>query len=127
MHNDKLVSGVATVCMRATYLHRVNVGECPGGRIFNGRFGGSCCKAAHAQAGADMAVLHLQMSDQVMLQGFQPHLMCAHMQVEAHSIVHAPSGCHAGRLHGIRSLSTRHQIFTASGTQAMALAGLASG
>ena len=76
MHRYKLVNGVATVCMRATYLHRVDVGECPGGRVFNGRFGASCCKAAHVQAGADVAVLHLQ--------------MYAHMEVEAPGLCPTP-------------------------------------
>ena len=36
-------------------LGRVQVGE-----YSMGGFGGSCRKAAHAQAGADVAVLHLQ-------------------------------------------------------------------
>ena len=82
MHRYKLVSGVATVCMRATYLHRVDVGDCPGGRVFNGRFGGSCCKAAHAQAGAEVAVLHLQ--------------MYAHMQVKAPGLCPAFLGAAIG-------------------------------
>ena len=61
MHSYKLVNRVVTVCMRATNLHRVDVGERPDGRVLNGRFGGSCCKAAHAQVGAEVAVLQLQM------------------------------------------------------------------
>ena len=75
---SKLVNVVATMCMRATHLHRVDVRKSPGGRILNGGFGGSCCKAAHAQAGAEVVVLHLQ--------------MYAHMQIEAPGPCPAPLG-----------------------------------
>ena len=47
--------------MRASYLHGIYAGKSPGGRVFNGGFWGSSRKAAHAQAGAEVAVLHLQM------------------------------------------------------------------
>lgn len=114
--------------MKAIYLHRVDVWKSPGGRDLNGGcWGGRRCKAAHAQAGADTAVHHLQTSHQIMLQLSQPHLMYAHMQAEAHSILHAQSGRHAGSVHGIRSSSTRRQLFSVSGTQAMAPAEVASG
>ena len=92
------------MCGRATYLHGVNAGESPGGRVFDGGFGGSSRKAAHAQAGAEVAVLYLH--------------RYADMQVQALGMNHALLGHHADCS---RALSTRCQVCSASGSQTSGL------
>ena len=67
--------------MRASYLHGIYAGQSPGGRVFDGGFGGSSRKAAHAQAGAEVAALHLQRH--------------ADMQIQALGMSHALHGHHA--------------------------------
>ena len=63
------------------------------------------------QAGAQVAILHLQ--------------RYAYMQLEALRLCQAPPGCHADC---VRALSTRScQLFSTSGSQAMAPAELISG